>query len=179
MPVTNETILTVGLVGLGVYFSAMTLRGLLRYQKYRRLRPTALVTWPAITMRGVRWLLIMGVVAAGLTLLNSWLGRPFHHVYGQAVMALYFIVMVPLLARIRLGLYRDGVWADAGFLRYDQIRRMAFRETPEIVLVLVPRRGVRPFRLPVPRSEYGAVRKLLEDRARAHVLNLEASILGL
>jgi hypothetical protein len=179
VPIANETILSFVFAGLGVYFSVMVLRALDRYLAFRRVSPTALVSWSAPSPRGVRWLLAMGLVAAAVTIVNAFLGRPFHHVYGQGVMAVYFIVMVPLLSRIRLGLYRDGVWADVGFLPWDEIQRMAFRETPDIVLVLLPRRGWQPFRLPVPPSEYGVVRKLLEDKIRAHALNLERGILGL
>ena len=107
------------------------------------------------------------------------LERPFHHVYSQAVMALYFILMVPLSTRIHLGLYKDGIWADTGFLRYQDIDRMAFFDTPEIVLVLMPKGGASSFRLPVPAAEYGAVRKVLEEKRRAHVMNLREGILGL
>ena len=87
--------------------------------------------------------------------------------------------MVPLASRIRLGFYRDGVWADAGFLPYQRIRRLAFRESPEIELILLPRGGSGSFRLPVPPDEYGAVRKLLEEKIREHVVNVETGILGL
>ena len=81
-------------------------------------------------------------------------------------MALYFVVMVPLARRIQLGLYRDGVWADSGFLPYAEIARMAFREGEEIVLVLLPRGSRAAFRLPVPPGEYGAVRRFLQDKIR-------------
>jgi hypothetical protein len=90
-----------------------------------------------------------------------------------------FVLMVPLASRIRLGFYRDGVWADAGFLPYQRIRRLAFRESPEIELILLPRGGSGSFRLPVPPDEYGAVRKLLEEKIREHVVNVETGILGL
>ena len=56
---------------------------------------------------------------------------------------------------------------------------MAFREGDEIVLLLVPRAGAAPFRLPVPAAEYGAVRRLLQDRIRTHDLNMDGAILGL
>ena len=35
------------------------------------------------------------------------------------------------------------------------------------------------FKLPVPGAEYGTVRKVLEEKARAGVLQLEPAILGL
>jgi hypothetical protein len=176
----SDTILTLGLLGLGIYFSVLMVRGMAGYLRFRRLRSTALLTWPGPRPANFPFLLTLGVVSAGLAVLHAYLARPLHHVYSQAIMALYFILMVPLSARIHLGLYRDGVWADAGFLPYTKIGRMAFRESPEIVLILLPRgRSSGSFRLLVPPEEYGAVRKVLEEKARAHVLNVEAGILGL
>lgn len=154
-------------------------RGLAGYLLFVRVRPTALLTWPVRRPMHFPFLLALGVVAAALTVINSTLNRPFHHVYSQGVMAVYFMVMVPLSARIQLGFYRDGVWADAGFLRYEKIARIAFREAPEIVLVLVPRGRSGPFRLPVPTAEYGAVRKILEEKIRVGAVNVEKAILGL
>jgi hypothetical protein len=175
----NQQILTWGLAGLAVYFSVLLARGLWGYQRFRRLRPTALLTWPNRRPSHLPLLLGLGIVSAGLTFLNGYLGRPFYHVYSQAVMAAYFMVMVPLSGRIHLGLYRDGVWADTGFVPYTSIARMAFRETPELVLILLPRGRTGSFRLPVPSEEYGAVRKLLEEKIRAQVLKVEQGILGL
>jgi hypothetical protein len=177
--VSNDQILTWGLAALAVYFSVLLVRGLVGYQRFRRVRPTALLTWPNRRPSHLPLLLGLGVVSTGLTVLNGYLGRPFHHVYSQAVMAAYFMVMVPLSCRIHLGFYRDGVWADSGFVPYASIARLAFRETPEIVLILLPRGRTGTFRLPVPSTEYGAVRKLLDEKARAHVLNVEQGILGL
>jgi hypothetical protein len=175
----NETILTTGLLALGVYFSFFLARGLVLYLRFRRLRPTALVTWAAPRPPHLRALLALGVVSGLVTALNSFMGRPLHHVVPQGLMSLYFLTMVPLLAGIPLGLYRDGIWAEAGFLSWQEIGRMTFRETPEIVLILLPRSGSRSFRLPVPRGEYGAVRKTLEEKARERVLNVEQGMLGL
>ena len=143
------------------------------------MRPTALLTWPVRRPSNFPLLIGLGIVAAALAVINGTMARPFHHVYSQGVMAVYFTVMVPLSARIQLGLYRDGVWADSGFLPYEKIARMAFREAPEIVLVLVPRGRALPFRLPVPTAEYGAVRKILEEKIRARVVNVEQAILGI
>jgi hypothetical protein len=111
--------------------------------------------------------------------LNASADRPFHHVFSQAVMALYFMLIVPLSTRIQIGFYRDGVWADAGFLPYARIGRLAFRETPDIVLYLMPRGASRPLRLPVPAAEYGAVRKVLEEKKRQGLLQTQERILGL
>ena len=177
---SNQAILTLGLLGVGVYFSILILRGVSGLLLFHRVRPTALITWRARPPSHRPLLTALGVVAVGLTVLTLLRQRPFFHVYSQAVMALYFMAMVPLAARIQPGLYGDGVWTDVGFLRYGRIRRMAFRETPEIVLILIPRgRLASARRMWVPPAEYGAVRKLLEDKLRAGVLKLDAGILGL
>jgi hypothetical protein len=175
----NETILTVVLLALGIYFSVLLIRGFLGYLRFRRVRPTALITWPVPHPAHLRFMIALGILNTGLTVLNGLLARPFHHVFGLGVMALYFVLMVPLSLRIHLGFYRDGVWADAGFLRYGDIGRLAFLETPEIVLVLLPRGGSGSFKLPVPPAEYGAVRKVLEEKIRDHVVNVDKGILGL
>ena len=173
----NETVVTAVLVGVGVYFSVLLARGLAAYLRFRRLWPTALLTWPP--RRSPYFALVLGLVSLGVALLNTRLDRPFLHLYGQYATAAYFILMVPLSSRIRLGLYRDGVWADDGFLPYARIGRMAFREHPDIVLLLVPRGRAVSVRLPVPPGEYGAVRKVLEEKIRERVVNVEAGLLGL
>jgi hypothetical protein len=175
----NETLLTLVLLAFGSYFSVLLVWGFARYRRFRRVRPTALVSWPARSVH-VPLLMALGLLAAGVAVLNGGLHRPLAHVVSQAVMALYFLLMVPLLARIRPGLYRDGVMSEGGFLPYASIARLAFFETPEIVLVLLPRGGLSGvFRLLVPPQEYGAVRKLLEEQIRARVLRVEGGILGL
>jgi hypothetical protein len=175
----NETMLTIVLGALGVYFSVLNGRGLLLYAHFRRVRPTAVVTWSPGLARQYRLQVVLGVVSGAVAVLNGYLDRPLPHVFSQAVMALYFILIVPLSARIPLGLYRDGVWADAGFLPYGRIGRIAFQETPDIVLYLLPRGASRPMRLPVPASEYGAVRKVLEDKKREGLVQTQERILGL
>jgi hypothetical protein len=173
----NEAMLTVVLVGIGVYFSVLLARDLAGYLRFRRMRTTAILTWPV--RRPVGYALALGAVSLAVAILNTSLHRPFLHLYGQYATAAYFILMVPLSARIRPGLYRDGVWADRGFLPYARIGRMAFREGPEIVLVLLQRGAARAFRLPVPPEEYGALRKVLEEKIRERVVNVETGILGL
>lgn len=176
----QETVLTVALLSVGVYFSVLMVRGLAGYFRFRRVRPTALLTWPVKRPANLGMLVGLGVVAAAVTVLNGLVHRPAHHIVSQAVMSLYFILMVPLSARIHLGFYRDGVWADDGFLPYARIGRLAFRETPEIVLLLLPRgRSSGLFRLPVPPDEYAAVRKVLEEKIRARIVNVEEGLLGL
>jgi hypothetical protein len=177
----NDTLVTVVLVGVGIYFSVLLARGMVGYLLFRRLRETALLTWSA--PRSSYFALVLGLVSLAVAVWSTGIASAqdwaLWRLYGQYATAAYFLLMVPLSARIRLGLYRDGVWADSGFLPYARIGRMAFREQPEIVLLLVPKGRDRSLRLPVPRDEYGAVRKVLEEKIRERAVNVEAGILGL
>ncbi len=176
---STEIVLTLVFLGLAVYFSVLVARTLAGYLLFRRLRPTALLTWRVRRPAHFPFLLALGLVSAGVAVLNSYQGRPFHHVYSQGVMAAYFILVAPLTFRIRRGLYEGGVWAEAGFLPYGRIGRMAFVEEPEIVLMLVPRGRAGALHLRVPPGEYGAVRKVLEEKIRSRAVQMEDAILGL
>jgi hypothetical protein len=174
----NRTLVDLALTGLGLYFTALMARAAAGFLRFRRVRPAALLTWPAPRSAQLPYLFALGLLSAGLTLLNAGLGRPLHHVYGLAVMALYFLAVVPLWARVPQGLYREGLWAGNGFLPWAAVARLAFRDAPGPALVVVPHRG-RPVCLAVPPAEYGATRRLLADLARDGVLHLEGGILGL
>lgn len=175
----NQVALTIALVAVALYFSAHIAHGLLRYRRFRRLQPTAILTWPVPRSTHRKALLALGIVAGFATILNLRLHYSFHVVYSQAVIALYFILMVPLSGRIHLGLYEGGLWSETGFVPYDRIGRVAFREAPELVLLVLPRNGSGAFRLPVPPGEYGAVRRILGDKIRHHGVHLDEGILGL
>jgi hypothetical protein len=175
----EQQLVSLGLGILGIYFAVSLVRGFVGYLRFRRVWPTAIVTWPTPRPAQLAWLLTLGALGAVTAALNAWLQRPLHHVVGLALMAVYFLGLVPLARRIRLGLYRDGVWAHRGFLAWSDVARMAFVESPQIVLLLQPRRGSASFKLPVPAEEYGTVRKLLEEKARAGLLQLDPKILGL
>jgi hypothetical protein len=179
LPASQQQFISLGLLGLAVYFAVLLARGLAGYRRFRRVWPTAVLTWPAPRPAQMRYMTVLGVLGAGLALVHAWLHRPVHHVVGFSLMAAYFLGLVPLARGIRLGLYRDGVWAHRGFLPWTEVGRIAFVEAPQIVLLLRPRRGGASFKLPVPAEEYGAVRKFLEEKARAGVLRLDPAILGL
>jgi len=179
LPPLLQQLVGLGLLGLGLYFGVQLVRGTVGYLRYRGIAPTAVVTWPAPAPAHLRLLVALGAAGALLAAVNAGMRKPLHHVLALALMAAYFLGMVPLARRIRLGLYRDGVWAHRGFLAWPQVARIAFVETPEIVLLLTPRRSTAPFKLPVPSAEYGTVRKIIEEKARAGALQLDPAILGI
>jgi hypothetical protein len=175
----QQQVVSIGLLGLGAYFLVQLVRGTAGYLRFRRVWPTAVLTWPAPRPAQLPLLLAMGVAGAITAGINAFTHRPPHHVVSLALMALYFLGLVPLAQRIRLGLYRDGVWAHRGFLHWSEVARIAYVEGPQIVLLLQPRTGGASFKLPVPGEDYGTVRKLIEEKARAGQLQLDPAILGL
>ena len=179
LPPQLQQLVGLGLVGIGLYFAVQLGRGVAGFLRYHRMAPTALVTWPPPVPAQLPWLLLLGAAGAVTAAFNAWMHRPATHVAGLALMAVYFLGLVPLARRIRLGLYRDGVWGHRGFLPWPDVARIAFVEAPEIVLLLTPRRTGTPFKLPVPAAEYGTVRKILEEKARDGLLRLEPAILGI
>lgn len=174
----QQQLISLGLVGMGAYFLVQLVRGLAGYRRFLAVRDTAELTWPTPRPAQLPWLLAMGALGAVTAAISARRQRPAQHVVGLALMAAYFLVLVPLARRIRLGLYRDGVWAHRGFLPWTEVSRIAFVESPQVVLLLQSRHGAS-FKLPVPADDYGAVRRLIEDKARAGVLRLDPAILGL
>jgi hypothetical protein len=174
----QQQLISLGLLGMGVYFLVELLRGLAGYRRYVAVRGTAELTWPTPRPAQLPWLLALGAAGAVTAAISARRQRPLYHVIGLSLMAVYFLLLVPLARRIRLGLYRDGVWAHRGFLPWTEVSRIAFVESPQVVLLLQSRQGAS-FKLPVPADDYGAVRKLLEEKARAGLLRLDPAILGL
>jgi len=178
LPPLQEKLISLGLAGIGVYFLVQLVRGLAGYRRFVAVRETAELTWPTPRPAQLPWLLALGVLGAVTAAISAGQGRPLHHVIGLALMAAYFLLLVPLARGIRLGLYRDGVWGHRGFLPWTDVSRIAFVESPQVVLLLQSRQGAS-FKLPVPVQDYGTVRKLLEEKARSGVLRLDPAILGL
>ena len=61
MRTANELMLTVVLGGLGLYFSVLNGRGLLRYAQFRRVQRTAVLTWPLPHPRHYALQIVLGV----------------------------------------------------------------------------------------------------------------------
>ena len=78
------------------------------------------------------------------------LQRPPIEIFGETMMLLYYVYLVPLNVRIGRGFYEDGVWLDSGFLPYAAIGGLTWREEPEPTLVVLPRMTRLARRLAVP-----------------------------
>jgi hypothetical protein len=85
-----------------------------------------------------------------------------------------------LSLRIGRGFYEDGIWADGGFIPYQHIGGLAWRESErQVTLVLIYRMRQLARRLVVPESYYGAARRLLRDKIAAHDIHFTGKSLDL
>jgi hypothetical protein len=166
------------LFGLG--FLVANLRIAYDLLQYRRRRPTALLVWPAPKPKFYGLNLALGVVFGGLIALKLFvLRRPLEQLFGEAMMCLYYGYALPFSTRIARGFYEQGVWADAGFVRWTKISAVSWREGATVTLMLVSHASGRAQALEVPGTVYGAARRLLRDRIAAHDIHIEGTGLAL
>ena len=178
-----ESVLDVTFVALAVLFAVWNVEALARYVHYKRLVPTAELTWLAKkpwfydTCLGIG-LFMITLTAFGVLVLD----RPLMTTVSQGLMALYYTVMFPLSFQIRRGFYESGIWFERSFVPYEKVRRISWREKPELVLVATKDADLlgRGFaRLQVPGDHYGETRRILAGHIEDRTLRVEKGILGL
>lgn len=177
-----DRLLGIVFAGLAVLFTVWIFSTLAHYIQYRRLAPSSLLSWQSPRPWFFNLCLGIGFFMVVMTGLNALaLERPPLHTVAQGLMAVFYTVVFPLRFRIRRGFYASGIWAEAGFVPYDAIRWLGWRETPEIVLALRTERrlGQSYTFLRVPGEAYGQARRILADRIDDASLSLETSVLGL
>jgi hypothetical protein len=153
------------LLVLGVGFMVANVRLLASFLRFLRVRSTAVLTWP--TPRPPFYAVFIGlaIVLALLVIVKLFFQqRPPADAFAVFMMMLYYGYLIPLSLRIRRGFYEDGIWVEGGFMRYSDIGGVAWREQPEVTLLVIPRMKRLAHRLVVPDQYYGAVRRLLRDR---------------
>jgi hypothetical protein len=166
------------LFGIGFLFANVRL-GLELLHYWRRRRAT-LLTWTGDKPRFYGLNLALGVVFAVLIVLKAFiLRRPLDQLFGEAMMLLYYGYLFPLSVRIERGFYRDGVWSDTGFMRWDDVSAVSWKDGTPVTLVLISDRRHVGRRLVVPGPLYGEVRRLLRDRIQSHGLHIGGAGLDL
>jgi hypothetical protein len=98
--------------------------------------------------------------------------RRVSQLFGETMMFVYYGYALPLSTRIAKGFYREGVWADTGFMRWGQISAVSWREDRGITLVMISRARSIDRKLRVPAALYGEARRLLRDRVRSDDLQV-------
>ena len=176
-------ILDVAFVGLAVLFTIWNTVTLARYALYRRLASTAELTWRPARPWFYNFCLGIGFFMVSLTAVSLFvLHRPILATVAQALMAFYYTVVFPLSFRIQRGFYKQGIWSERAFVPYENVRRLSWREEPDIVLVVMKETeltGQSYARLEVPGDRYGEARRILASHIEDRTLTVEKSILGL
>jgi hypothetical protein len=155
------------LFGLG--FLVANLKVVADVIRFRVRRASALLVWETPKPRFYNWSRLLAVVL-GLLLLAKLIQRqPPNRIFGEAMMLVYYALALPMSTRISRGFYRDGVWADSGFMRWAQISAVSWKEEGTAVsLVLISRLKSMARRLEVPGDLYGQARKVLREKVKAH-----------
>jgi hypothetical protein len=99
--------------------------------------------------------------------------------FGEGMMLLFYAYLWPMSFRIGRGLYEDGIWVESGFVPYEKIGGLGWREEPEITLVIIYRSRSLAHPLTVPQQHYGEVRRLLRDKIASHDIRFTLKSLDL
>lgn len=170
-PAVYDALSTLLLV-LGFGFLVANLRLGLELVRFRRLRRSALLTWPPRKPPFYGLVLTLGVVLGVLVFVKIVIQeRAPSEVFGEGMMFLYYGYAVPLSRRIGRGFYRDGIWSDSGFVPYWKIDGLRWKEGDEVTLVLIDRVRRMARLLFVPQHLYGAARRMLRDRLETHEIH--------
>lgn len=160
------------LVALGVLFVIVNLRVSLELRAWWRLRRDIVLTWPAPKPPFFTINLAIGVMLGVILLVTAYrMPRGLSSLFGLAMMFTYYGYLLPLSARIRRGLYRDGIWTDSGYMSYRDIGGLTWKG--EGTLVLASRHKTLARRLTVPGAHLGEVRHLLRDEIGRHTIEFD------
>ncbi|MBM3772419.1 MAG: hypothetical protein FJW27_14275 [Acidimicrobiia bacterium] len=171
-------ILTTVLTVLGVGFLVANARLLLQCVRFRKRQKAALLVWPNPKPPHYGMALAIGVLLGFIVFYKLVLSH--QPAFGESMMFLYYAYLLPLSQRIGRGFYQDGIWADAGFIRWDEVGGITWREgSHAAALVVISRLKNFARVLPVPIEHYGAARRLLRDKIGEHAIQFAGTGLEL
>jgi hypothetical protein len=159
---------------LGLGFLVANLRAALDLTRWVRRRASAALVWPAPRPPFYGLNLAIGVML-GCLLLFKILRQAdsLSAIFGELMMFVYFGYAVPLSTRIKRGLYADGIWTDGGFMPYEQIGGLSWKEGERATLVVASRVRTTARRLDVPGPLLGEVRSLLREKISTHAIEFD------
>lgn len=165
-----QQVVTLTLLALGGGFLVANARLVLDYLRFRKRRPTALLIWrarqPPYYGLGLGMAVVLGVVIFYKIIVSG------QQAFGETMMFMYYGYLIPLSRRIRKGFYADGIWADTGFIPYNEVGGLTWREGEHSVsLIVISRLRNLARRLAVPPEHYGAARRLLRDKIGDHEIH--------
>ena len=165
----------------GIGFLAANTLLLADLWRYWRRKRSAQLTWPGAKPKFYGFTLGLGVLLGLLLAFKFFVqGRPLDQLFGEAMMFVYYGYLFPFSTRIARGFYQDGVWTDSGFMRWQDISAVSWKEDgPAITLVLIARTRSIARRLAMPGALYGQARRVLRDKVSAHDIHIGGTGLDL
>lgn len=155
---------------LGAGFLVANARLLIELLRFRRRKRGALLVWPSPTPPYYGLTLALGLATGLLAVFKVLVVH--RQAFGEVMMFVYFGYLVPISRRIRRGFYEDGIWADSGFIPYNDVGGISWREGEHSVsLIVISRLRNLARRLSVPLQHYGAARRLLRDKIGEHEIH--------
>jgi hypothetical protein len=159
---------TLALLGAG--FLVANLRLVLELLRFRRRRRGALLTWQGPPPPYYGLTLTLGLVTGLLVAFKIIVQH--RQAFGEAMMFVYFGYLVPFSRRIARGFYEDGIWADTGFIPYNEVGGLSWREGEHsVTLIVISRLRNLARALAVPGQHYAAARRLLRDKIGEHEIH--------
>jgi hypothetical protein len=166
---------------LGIGFLAANIRVAFDFLRFLKRRSSALLVWlpPRPPFYGM--LIAIGLIMGILIVYNVSLSplRSVRQLFGEAMMFVYYTAAIEMKRAIARGFYADGIWAEGGFVPYQKIAAISWREDTEVTLLMTARFRHFARRLVVPGNLYGAARRLLRDKIKAHDIRFNQSGLDL
>ena len=165
-----QRLVTTTLLLLGAGFLIANARLVVDYLRYRRRRPTALLTWrgpqPPYYGMGLAMAVVLGLIVFYKIVISG------QQAFGETMMFAYYGYLLPLSRRIGRGFYADGIWADSAFIPYNEVGGISWREGEHsVTLIIISRLRNLARRLAVPPEHYGAARRLLRDKIGDHEIH--------
>jgi hypothetical protein len=171
-------VITGTLIVLGLGFLIANAKLIIELLRFRKRRKGALLTWLAPPPPNYGLTLALGL-ATGLLVAFKIL-VVHRQAFGEVMMFLYFGYLVPVSRRIARGFYEDGIWSDSGFVPYNEVGGISWREGEHAVfLIVISRLRNLARRLAVPMEHYGAARRLLRDKIGEHEIHFMGTGLDL
>ena len=159
---------TLALLGAG--FLIANVRLLLELVRFRRRKRGALLVWPGPPPPYYGLTLALGLATGLLVVFKILIGH--RQAFGEAMMFAYFGYLVPISRRISRGFYADGIWSDSGFIPYNEVGGLSWREGPHAAtLVVISRLRNLARALVVPARHYAEARRLLRDKIGDHEIH--------
>lgn len=164
----------------GIGFLAANVKVVTDLVRFQVRKRSALLIWTNPKPRFYGFSLFLGVVLGLLFAFKLFVQhRPPASLFGEAMMFVYYGYTLPLSTRISRGFYRDGVWSDTGFMRWNQISAVSWKEEEHVTLVLISHLKSMARHLQVPGHLYGQARRLLRDKIQAHDIHIGGAGLDL